>query len=599
MANEKFQMTIGRAIENVLPRGTLDYLEVDPRISIERPRSLSRSPLNWRHPPVWPTDLFVTAAHIVHGSGLLNYFDPDPDSIAQSHTPLAFTLSAEERASCIRAGRAWSEDPEGPDLILDLWTSISNSAWNKPLRASTYGQGSQPAPPAWWKNVLMLLIIADEACVGLGAPPADEFPERWLVASFENLSTRPFSGGRKIRAQAYRARRQPTTYGIDTDPDVACVQPKGRISAVGCNLRNLTKNASYIPPAGNLRCHWMQPIRSTTRESDEALDILIVPLPYQIEEEAFVTSLTSGPDDDKRPNWGNFDLKQNWLSDRESVIKFTLEHVVKAKKVLRKNPLNGLIFPEYALDEELFNDICHEVKKIEPHLEFAVAGSSSNCDGESANFVLTALWDVPASAKLKNGKSSRYLLTSRRKHHRWRLSQDQIETYDLQRSLPPPASWWETHCIAQREIHLFHFRKTSVFTTMICEDLARSDPCHDILRAIGPNLVFALLMDGPQLNSRWPGRYAATLADDPGTSVLSVTSMGLIERSNATRLYPESRTIALWRDETGKSRELSLEKGAKTLLVSLAAKPAVDQTLDGRTKDNSWSWQYDTHRSIF
>ena len=43
------------------------------------------------------------------------------------------------------------------------------------------------------------------------------------------------------------------------------------------------------------------------------------------------------------------------------------------------------------------------------------------------------------------------------------------------------------------------------------------------MHAIGPNLVFTLLMNGPQLKTRWPARYAKILADDPGSSVLSIT----------------------------------------------------------------------------
>ena len=48
-----------------------------------------------------------------------------------------------------------------------------------------------------------------------------------------------------------------------------------------------------------------------------------------------------------------------------------------------------------------------------------------------------------------------------------------------------------------------------------------------MLRAVGPNLIIALLADGPQIASRWPGRYAAAFADDPGSSVLTLTSAGM------------------------------------------------------------------------
>ena len=70
------------------------------------------------------------------------------------------------------------------------------------------------------------------------------------------------------------------------------------------------------------------------------------------------------------------------------------------------------------------------------------------------------------------------------------------------------------------------FRRKSIFSALICEDLARSEPCHSAVRSVGPNLVFVLLMDGPQIASRWSARYATSLADDPGSAVLTLTSRG-------------------------------------------------------------------------
>ena len=102
-----------------------------------------------------------------------------------------------------------------------------------------------------------------------------------------------------------------------------------------------------------------------------------------------------------------------------------------------------------------------------------------------------------------------------------------------------------------------------------------------MIRAVGPNLVFALLMDGPQLSHRWPGRYAMALADDPGSSVLSVTSLGLLERSNH-RYQSSKRIIALWRDPLGTTRELDLPKDKQALLLSLTRKATEEYTLDGR-----------------
>ena len=85
---------------------------------------------------------------------------------------------------------------------------------------------------------------------------------------------------------------------------------------------------------------------------------------------------------------------------------------------------------------------------------------------------------------------------------------------------------------------------------LICEDLARQDPVTEVIRAVGPNLVFALLMDGPQLRNRWASRYASVLAEDPGCSVLSLTSLGMSRRSRprleSGPVVDRSSVIALW-----------------------------------------------------
>lgn len=105
-------------------------------------------------------------------------------------------------------------------------------------------------------------------------------------------------------------------------------------------------------------------------------------------------------------------------------------------------------------------------------------------------------------------------------------------------------------------------------SVLICEDLARPDPVGDLARAVGPNLIIALLMDGPQLADRWPARYAASLADDPGSSVLTVTSTGMSILSRPQEGENRSDVIALWKDaRTGKARELQLPENAAALVL--------------------------------
>jgi hypothetical protein len=108
-----------------------------------------------------------------------------------------------------------------------------------------------------------------------------------------------------------------------------------------------------------------------------------------------------------------------------------------------------------------------------------------------------------------------------------------------------------------------------VLTTLVCEDLAHNDDIAQLIRSVGPTLVMNLLLDGPQLPSRWTARYASVLADDPGSSVLTLTSHGMVERSRPHG-RDASRVVALWKDSTRGVREIPLEPGAHGVLLTLS-----------------------------
>jgi hypothetical protein len=67
--------------------------------------------------------------------------------------------------------------------------------------------------------------------------------------------------------------------------------------------------------------------------------------------------------------------------------------------------------------------------------------------------------------------------------------------------------------------------------SLVCEDLAQNDDVAALIRSVGPTIVLTVLLDGPQLTSRWAARYASVLADDPGSAVLTLTSFGMARRS--------------------------------------------------------------------
>jgi hypothetical protein len=141
-------------------------------------------------------------------------------------------------------------------------------------------------------------------------------------------------------------------------------------------------------------------------------------------------------------------------------------------------------------------------------------------------------------------------------------------------------------------VHFVTLASWLTLCVLICEDLARQDPVAEVIRAVGPNLVFALLMDGPQIRQRWPARYASVLAEDPGCSVLTMTSLGMSRRSRRrdsdTANQPDrSTTIALWRDAVFGEREIVLEPGQNACVLSLVCRTLPERTIDGRIDDKN------------
>ena len=169
------------------------------------------------------------------------------------------------------------------------------------------------------------------------------------------------------------------------------------------------------------------------------------------------------------------------------------------------------------------------------------------------------------------------------KHHRWQLDKRQIVQYGLGGQLDPNMLWWEHTSTQARKLTFVSLLGWLSFSFLVCEDLARQEPVARLVRAVGPNLVIALLMDGPQLAGRWPDRYATVLADDPGSSVLTLTSIGMAQLSRPPGVSP-SRSVALWKDaKSGAARQIDLPAGADGLVLNLARHLEEEWSADGRT----------------
>jgi len=198
---------------------------------------------------------------------------------------------------------------------------------------------------------------------------------------------------------------------------------------------------------------------------------------------------------------------------------------------------------------------------------------------------------VQTRGLLKKGPTTPEVLETTRflqpKHHRWCLDRNQILQYSLGDRLPAVRKLWENIALPERYLNFISLGSWMTWCALICEDLARQEPAAEVVRAVGPNLVIALLMDGPQLTDRWSARYATGLAEDPGCSVLTLTNLGLLKRSRPLEHLGEADfepnlTIALWRDATSRPREIRLSPKDNACILSLACHSEQEFTADGR-----------------
>jgi hypothetical protein len=569
-------------------------------------------------PPWWPIDLFAVCGQLIQISGLMGRFEPNFElaGIPTTQRMLRVNVSKDERTKCKKVARAWKDNPELPKEITELWMQIA-AAKSLAVRASEYAKlyekESKKKAPAWWSAVFQLFIIADEACEGVGhvypivnkAKPEGTARRQpnWIT---ENLVKRSLDSildetETTKTSDMFIQSRQISSYTASVRTEIACVQPKGRVSRVGCSLRNLSKNLALVGPAGNVRCHWHQLAGDPKAEEREGLNILLLPIPFEISAIDFLTDKAVHDNNDAYNGWGTFDISQEWLKKERFPALLDTIRVLLQKAKSDAEKIHAVILPELALDYPSFIEIAKAIRNDEPSIEFLISGSSSNCKGEKGNCVLTALW---ANGMVHEKNITQEIeisdrIVSQRKHHRWRIHRDQVIDYALGSQLHPNNDWWENHEIDQREVNFFQFRKNSIFSTLICEDLARSDPVHDVVRSIAPNLLFALLMDGAQIENRWPARYASSLADDPGTSVLTFTSSALLKRVNENGRYAECNSIGLWKDESGKATEIKLPKDASGVLMCLSSVSSTDLTIDGRETKLAQSWRLVSQKPLF
>jgi hypothetical protein len=578
-----------------MPEGT-NRLEPGPDKTTRPKAGIPPEQTIWSAVPAWPPDLFAVTAAIINQAGLYSL----PRFTTQADPDYVFT---QERLDQIKdLGERWGRFPDrhnpqqrqefkAGDLkeLSRLWLCLLNG---------TGIDDRTHAGRAWQNAAIELMVIADTASRGMGfiskIKPFRPFAELVVDEHIAYLDKGPDRQSPELPHIPYSICKM-------VHPSEVCVQPKTRTPQTGCTLRSFSHHLALLPPALEVATTWSLPQgleRSGQQEELRPLNLLLVPFPFHVTASCFVPrghvygepgTLENEPLKKRQRFFG---VNQEWLTKwekngrRRRKVKVTGEDLEELLVPLideaRKetSDLDGLILPELALDHALAEEL-KELLYRDKRLQFFVSGIHDARDG-IRNSVFGSLFAH------SQGKSYQW---TQSKHHRWKLDDHQICRYHLGERLYPKEDWWEEINIEQRACAFWVYRHGASLVTLVCEDLARIDPVQEVIRAVGPNLVITLLMDGPQKEERWSARYATVLADDPGSAVLALTSRGLMKRS----VMPgdqEPSEIALWKGGEGKIRLLKLPRDSHALLVTLSTASETHFTLDGRSDEGNTSSLY-------
>lgn len=341
--------------------------------------------------------------------------------------------------------------------------------------------------------------------------------------------------------------------------DRVSVLPKLRPPASGITLRSLSHHLAVGRPEVETRWYF-PPDTSSCTDLAHQLNLLLVPFPERIRTGDFRP--TTGPLMNMDPHYAFYEY-----APQEPLRLDELARLVQTAK-RQVGTIDMLVLPEAAVEEAMVAPL-HEL--------IAAAGVS---------YLITGARQPPEpvdpfalSYAHLGGRD--WQAPKQYKHHRWRMDTNQVHQYQLGAALDPGHDWWEAIGIRRRSITFASLCDCLTICPLVCEDLARPDPVSEVIRAVAPSLVVALLLDGPQLPARWPARYASVFADDPGCSVLTLTPLGMVERSQPPGCQT-SRAIALWKDAHRGLQQIDLAPNAHAIALTAHTRWTQRTSADGR-----------------
>ena len=489
----------------------------------------------------WPPDVFAFT-HLALDRTEAYRFVVSPPS-GRQWPPVQNPDWADATARAAREWAQWAEAPQGPlpELVVQEW-QIVRAAADISIDEVTSGR-------AWrlCQALLTLHAISDQACAGVGADIAP--------GSAAGISYRART--RELLARTGSMAR--------IHPGFLRVLPKYRTPAGGISSRSVSRYASVIGPAVEVNIHQTSQ-RSITKERKE-LNMLLLPWPLQVADKDFRPVPGSVHERSIEP-YGYFEFSPSEpfdISLADRVLAAAMEHT---------DHVDIVVLPESSVPEDQLASL--ETVLARHGVSLLIAGLRGSKD---ADIPQSSNW-VHFGARL----DGRWWHYRQDKHHRWSLDPSQIEQYHLGAVLDPRVRWWEALELRPRSLQLIERGDGYTIASLVCEDLAHIDEVIDAIRLVGPTLLVALLLDGPQLSSRWAARYASVLVDDPGSPVLTVTSYGMV-RTGTPAEHPPSSVVALWKDSGRGTHEIALDADAHAILLTADEASAIRRAADGRTPE--------------
>lgn len=475
--------------------------------------------------PRWPPDCFALCLSLLKATGgYAELFTKWPGDAANGLVLNDWV--SDTRALGARWREAYSAGREFNELD-DSWRLILDD-FNEVLPLIK-------RKPPLLKALMRIVAAADEAFAGVGAVISEPVSvDNFLVEARTRLAEGNLSTIHWTRLT---------------------VLPRMHTLQKGLSDGSLSLNlALYDSP--EVQVSW---INGSTCAPKDSVNLLFVPWPFEVAVRQFSECT---PVDAQLPD----DFRYFSYEPAASLNVDLLALRSKAEEQVGR--IDGIVMPEMALTESEYNALVPKVKS--PH--FLIAGVL----GKSIPHQCPANW-----ARASFGGQA----VQQTKHHPWTIDETQLLQYGLGAALSPTKTWREYGDFTARSLSFVALRADLVLNVLVCEDLARPDPVANLVRSVAPNLVVALLMDGPQIKERWSARYATILAEDPGCSVLAITSRGM---SNLSRPKPgtvnKSQFLAIWRDAFNGPTELELPESAQALALSLSMKTRKKYTADGRER---------------